>query len=239
MWHFQKIDPFKTLSGKKYITFIGSGGKTTFIEYIAEEFIRQGKSAAVTTTTKIMAKEPYTVFEKNIQYARIHRFLRTGKTIEGGKLTGMYPSDIMALGAMYDIVLIEADGAKKKPLKFPASFEPVIPSFSEKIFILCGLDGLSRRVDETVFRWELFDEATGIKGDEPVTSSILLSLFSEKGILKDCNLSKTTVVLNKYDASGQKGAATGIAKGVIEKTGIGQVIISSLSFKVFYSVTKS
>ena len=89
-------------------------------------------------------------------------FVRVGKAIEDGKLTALESEDVAELGSMYDLVLIEADGSKGKPLKYPAEYEPVIPSFSDHVIVVAGLDALSGRVDEQIFRWELFGKATGL-----------------------------------------------------------------------------
>jgi probable selenium-dependent hydroxylase accessory protein YqeC len=241
MWHFQRIDPLESILDSKYVTFVGSGGKTTFMEYIAKEAAGRGKSVAITTTTKIYAKEPYVLFEEDVFKEGLReRFIRVGKTLEEGKLTGVTFSDIDKLGRIYDMVLIEADGAKGKPLKFPAHYEPVIPPLSEKTFVLCGLDGLSGRVDEKVFRWEPFSEATRIRGDAIITPDVFLRFFSEDILLKGIDMGKCTIVFNKYDVSGiGKKTIMEMAKDVILRVGPITVIVSSLLFKCFYLVRET
>ena len=239
MWHFQRINLLDSLINKKYISFVGSGGKSTFIENIAAEAIKRDKSVAITTTTKIYAKEPYILLDKDIfEKTWKEQFMRVGKTIEEGKLTGITAHDIEELGKMYDMVLIEADGARGKPLKFPADYEPVIPPCSEKIFVLCGLDGLSGRVDETVFRWELFSQATGIEGNASITPEAFLRFFSDDILLKHVDREKCTIVLNKYDVSKMRNTIKEIAKSVVHRTGGISVIVSSMMFELFYLVTE-
>ena len=61
MWHIQKIDPADLIVDTQYIAFVGAGGKTSLIEYLAGETAKRNKKTIITTTTKIYAREPYMV----------------------------------------------------------------------------------------------------------------------------------------------------------------------------------
>lgn len=236
MWNFQKIDFIKTVSAQKYIAFTGAGGKTSFMEYAAEGLLKQGRTVVITTTTKIFVKEPYVLLEENSNMRACSPFARAGKNIENGKLTAVSFEDIEMLGSIYDVVLIEADGAKGMSLKFPASHEPVIPPFCEKVIVLCGLDALHMRVNETVFRWKLFCEATGINDDALITRDVLLRFFDEDALLKGIDIEKCVIVLNKYDVLNIKREAIETGKEIILGTGVKGLIISSNLFKIFYGI---
>lgn len=238
MLHFQRIESIGTLLNGRYISFIGSGGKTTFIEFLAAEAIRGGKSAAVTTTTKIYAKEPFVLFDEWAADTGRGQFVRTGKSISGKKLTAIGFDEVERLGADMDFVFIEADGSKRKPVKFPAEHEPVIPLCSDSIFIMCGLDGLSGQIRDVVFRWELFSAATGIGGDSILTPSLLLRFFEKDGFLKGVNEDIATVILNKYDAFHDGAIISNIVRGLFERTAIKEIIVTSLMFKVLYRIWK-
>ncbi len=177
MWYFQRIDPVQDVIPLKFIAFVGAGGKTSLIEYLASNLVNKGKTVAITTTTKIFVREPYQLLNDKKDLRNIISLNRFGKTLENGKLTAVDTEDILRIGALYDTVLIEADGAKHKPLKFPASYEPVIPAIAEKIFVVSGLDALFHKVREMVFRWELFSNATGIDGEAIVTKRCFLEFL--------------------------------------------------------------
>ena len=85
-----------------------------------------------------------------------------GKSVDQEKLTGVGAGEVAALGEEYDLVLVEADGAKGRPLKYPAAHEPVIPPCSGRTVVVAGLDALGRTIAEAVFRSELFIRATGL-----------------------------------------------------------------------------
>ena len=139
MWYLRKTDPLSAILGNKHVSFVGGGGKTSFAEGLAVRALQQGRSVAITTTTKIWARPPFATLDHG-PWQGDGRFLRIGKTEEKGKLTGLLPEEVEAIGNDFDLVLNEADGAKGMPLKYPASFEPVIPSCTELIVIVAGLD---------------------------------------------------------------------------------------------------
>jgi probable selenium-dependent hydroxylase accessory protein YqeC len=239
MWYFQRTDPFPSLLNGKYVSFAGSGGKSSLIDFVARRARREGKTVVVTTTTKIYAREPFFTLEENgLPAGSIEGYVRVGKTLADGKLTAVSFEDVRELGARFDLVLIEADGAKGRPLKYPAFHEPVIPPFSESVIVVSGLGGFGGRVDQEVFRWELLGKATGIEGDSPVTKDVFLRLFSDDGYLKGVDRTRCRIILNQYDCVMPRRAAFAIAKSIAERAGA-KVIVSSLLYAIFYSLNRA
>jgi len=240
MWFFRRIDPghirFELTREGHHLSFVGAGGKTTLIEYLAADAIRQGKRVAITTTTKIWAKEPYVLWADLDKAQARPDFVRVGKAVVEGKLTALQPEEVAGLGSTYDLVLIEADGSKGKPLKYAAEHEPVIPSFSDRVIVVAGLDALSRRADEQIFRWKLFERTTGLAGNACVTPSLFLRLFESDALMKDVDRKKCVIVLNKYDACTERDTVTDLAKGVLERTGVTRLVLSSVLLETFYAV---
>jgi len=238
MLHFQRIDPVRSLLPLKYIAFVGAGGKTSLCEYLASRLIDMGKTVAITTTTKIYAREPYCISaDSDFQTKLTMPLVRVGKTIEAGKLTAVDTEDIIRLGEAYDTVLIEADGAKGKPLKVPAPYEPVIPALAEKIFVVSGLDALYGKIHEVVFRWELLHDSTKNGGNSIITPDIFKSFFSERILLKGDDLRKCSVVLNKYEMLGQRRRALDVARGLCQDQERIDVIVSSVRLRTFYKIS--
>ena len=242
MWHFQRIEPehipFEFTLQTHYLSFVGAGGKTTLIEYLAAEAVRRGKRVAITTTTKIWAKMPYVLWPDLGKGQARPDFIRVGKALVNGKLTALEAREVAELGSAYDLVLIEADGSKGKPLKYPAEYEPVIPSFSDRVMVLAGLDALSGRADEQIFRWELFERATGVSGDAPVTPALFLRFLEDDALMKLVDREKCVIVLNKYDACVEKHAVTDLAKAALKKTGVARIVLSSLFLETFYGLQR-
>ena len=235
MWRLQRIDALALVGDSKYISFVGAGGKSTLIEYIAERAALCGKTVAVTTTTKILAKEPYVLVD-GLGTGPDGRPVRVGKTREGEKLTALTFQDLLTLGGVFDMVLIEADGAKHHPLKYPAHHEPVIPPFSDSVLVVAGLDALHGRVDRYVFRWEIFCEATGTAPDAALSEDLFASFFSGSILLKGVEREKCTIILNKCDALRDRGEAIRMAKRVLRGAGLKRAVVSSPHHGLFYGV---
>jgi xanthine dehydrogenase accessory factor len=242
MWHFRRIDSerilFELTLETHYLSFVGAGGKTSLIEYLAAEAVRRGKRVAITTTTKIWAKAPYVLWPDLSTVRARPDFVRVGKAVADGKLTALQEGEVAELGSAYDLVLIEADGSKGKPLKYPAEYEPVIPSFSDRVIAVAGLDALSGRVDEQIFRWELLERATGVPGDARVTPSLFLRFFEDDKLMKGVNREKCVIMLNKYDSCATRDAVTDLAKAVLEKCGVTRLVLSSVLLETFYGVER-
>ncbi|OPY79492.1 MAG: hypothetical protein A4E65_01865 [Syntrophorhabdus sp. PtaU1.Bin153] len=239
MWYFRRINPVQSIHHLKYITFVGAGGKTSLIEYMARGLVETGATVAIATTTKIYAHKPYQLMGRDSNPEEWKKpLVRVGKTLQGEKLTGLDFQDIIDLGRLYDVVLIEADGAKGKPIKFPADHEPVIPPFTDWTFVVAGLDALSGEVKDTVFRWELFCEATAMDNRSIVTPEVFSAFFSDPILLKGVDKTGFTVILNKYDTLASPAKATELARSLIAAGTVPTVIVSSTLHRSFYEITR-
>ena len=199
--------------------------------------VKRNKKTAITTTTKIYARKPYVLLTQNRDtHNTADNPIRVGKTIEDGKLTAVTFDDIRELGKMFDSVLIEADGAKGKPLKYPAPYEPVIPPLSEMVFVLAGLDGLFGETKEIVFRWDMLKKIRRLTGDETISPELFSLFFTDEVLLKGIGSKPCVIMLNKYDTFKQKKVLLHIAGEIIKKTGLERVIIASLAFGIFYEI---
>lgn len=227
------------LADVKFVSFVGGGGKTSLSEYFARRAAEQGIRVVITTTTKIWARHPFLTFNEFIeQNTRNMKFpVCIGKAFEKGKLTGLSMDEIESLGNYFDLVLIEADGAKGLPLKYPESWEPVIPCFSDRTFIVVGLDCLSGTIGEKVFRYNLFTKATGFSESTTVSMDIVLHFLNEDGILKGVDLSKAVIVLNKYDICLNRDNALKLASRCCQESLNGiPVVVTSVHHGIFYEV---
>lgn len=64
-----------------------------------------------------------------------------------------WPAYIMERCPQITLALVEADGARHRPLKAPASHEPVVPSMCDVVVGVAGIDCVGKRLsDDAVFR---------------------------------------------------------------------------------------
>jgi len=236
MWIYRRVNLRNDTEGLKFISFIGAGGKTSLIKFLASEIASTGKRVAITTTTKIYAEKPYILLEQKNTGFEERNPIFIGKSLKEGKLTALNEDEIKEVAREFDVVLIEADGAKRKPLKYPAAYEPVIPNFTEKVFILTGLDALYTRIKDNVFRWQIFSQKTGITGDEFISPEIFLSFFSSDGLLKGVEKKIFSVILNKYDLCIERNIAFHIAKNLLRRIKLDGVYIASINYRLFYRI---
>jgi molybdenum cofactor cytidylyltransferase len=197
------------------VALIGSGGKTTAIFQLAQQL---PLPVIVSVTTHlgihqarfadrhviVHSIEDLIAFKKLISPSVI---LVTGAQTQEDRFTGL-SADLM--DALFNItkersipLLIEADGARQKPLKAPAEYEPVIPQFVSLVVLVAGLSGLGKPLaPEWVHRPERFAEISGIRPGEIINSLALERvLTSPNGGLKEVPRNcRRIVLLNQADS---------------------------------------
>ncbi|MCP4695036.1 MAG: putative selenium-dependent hydroxylase accessory protein YqeC [Desulfobacterales bacterium] len=193
------------LEGGGVVGIVGAGGKTSLMFRLAHELSRDGETVLTTTTTRILAptKEqspavilstsPEDLLEKaKSRLKQTPHLTAAAKKIhdQRNKLMGFPPEIIDALMAsgVFKWILVEADGAARKPLKAPAPHEPVIPRCAAWLVGVIGLNSVGKPLsEEWVFRPGLYAGITGLNLGEPVTeASIAASLVHDQGIMKGC-----------------------------------------------------
>ena len=177
------------------VAAVGGGGKTSLLTAIAKCFHAQnGKPAILTTTTNIFAPLP----EEGLQLAlgdvetlskNLKSYMnecgiswfarrREGKVPVPGqeseqrmKLSGFAPSEIAYLKLGDALTLIEADGARRLPIKAPGPDEPVLPEGLDAVLGVVGLDAVGAPLSEAhVFRPEAFSRICGLGEGEEITA---------------------------------------------------------------------
>ncbi|HPG29604.1 MAG TPA: selenium cofactor biosynthesis protein YqeC [bacterium] len=193
------MDEFFDIKKKEYIYIIGAGGKTSLMNYLLDFYLSRKKKCFITTTTKI-GKNQITapvVFDKE-KIANGCCYVRS--EILENKLTGFEPEylDEIYNNSDYSII-VEADGAKMKPLKFPNINEPVVSKNASKIFLVLGLDSLNKKLSPDIFhRLDLFLETfPGFKTSGTITFEMfnkIIGVYYDKSPVKNFYL-----LLNKID----------------------------------------
>lgn len=179
------------LTDPALVSFIGAGGKTTLILRLAEELSAAGHKVIITTTTRIYPPDNLplilaSTFEEAL--AELSEAFKTQSvTVFGseispdGKLKGLQPDLVNSIfKEMQLFTLVEADGARGKPLKGYNDYEPLIPSGSDLLFSVIGADALGQKVDEKhVHRSVQFCAATGIDAGTEINGSVLAKSYRQ------------------------------------------------------------
>ena len=181
--------------------FVGAGGKTALIHKQAEQYRSEGKTVFVTTATHMFI-EPDTLLTDDPEEI-IEKLRRTGYAMagirEGEKIRALSPETYRRVCEYADVVLIEADGSNRKPVKFPKDTEPVIYENVEEIVVVCGLHAVGKPLREAVHRLELVMACLGVSENTAITLEHIAKLVIQ-GYLRPLEKNYPGAVLSVYPA---------------------------------------
>lgn len=185
------LDAFQIEKGE-VVSLVGGGGKTSTMFAIGKEAVKAGLKVVLTTTTRIYAPDRDSgvsvVLEadsgklltgiKNCFKACPLVVAGAGLTPEH-KIAGIDEKivhSILLAGA--DMVVVEADGAARKPFKAPREGEPVLPGRSSLIIPVVGIDCLNKPLTrEYIHRPEVVSLLMGVDLGEKVTPPLVAGVL--------------------------------------------------------------
>ena len=187
------------------IAIVGSGGKTTLIKKLAEQYRNEGKTVFVTTSTHMFIEEDTLLTDDAdmiIQALRENGYALAGIP-EGEKIKALSAKTFDAVCVNADVVLVEADGSKCLPLKYPNSNEPVIPEGVDEIIVVCGLNAIGQKAKDVCHRLELVRDCLGIEDDTVIEASHVQKLVTEGYLnpLREKYPSTKITVYSRHDGS--------------------------------------
>ena len=160
----------------------GAGGKTSLLYALGREWTLRRERAALTTCTHIQSRMPQgcVLWDEPDEEALLAHW-QAGAIPVAGRLAGRKlqgPSEEMwaILRAHADRILVEADGAARHPVKYPAVWEPVIPQYTDRVLVLAGLSALGQPLKEVCHRADLALEK-GVLVDGPLSEAGLAALL--------------------------------------------------------------
>ena len=211
--------PFE-LGARELASLVGGGGKTTLLRTLGRFLSRRG-TVLLTTTTKMASDALPPLFLEDgtapeDAAARIRAelsclphplILAARRPMRDGdreKLEGFPPEAVDRLweAGAADFVICEADGARQKPLKAWADWEPPVPSQTTLLCAVLGADRLDEPLtEEHVHRMALMTERFGLRPGDILTPERLAALLeSPLGYLKNTPpTGRRLVLLNRSD----------------------------------------
>lgn len=206
------------------IAVVGGGGKTSLIYRLCQELTSMDKKVVIATTTH-MEWEKDRPFARDGDRRQVLDCLKQHKYVVAAgldkvqnKVTALPEQQLLELKGLCDVMLIEADGAKHKPLKVPEEWEPVIPGFADIVISVIGLDCLGHPIREVTHRTERTSRFLQKNMDAPVTPEDIVKIASSiHGLFKDVEKRIYRVYLNKADVLTDPQEAASIARCLEEK----------------------
>lgn len=220
---------------KEVISLVGAGGKTTLMSALAKELSNNKGVVITTTTTKIFPpssscksflflspdedKIVNFIIKDGIKFGHITVCSRI--LADSGKLKGVDPEFVLKLKKLRPInyIIVEADGASKKPLKAPnPEFEPVIPRSSTLVIPVVGIDALGCKLsEENVFRSKIASKLTGLSLGEAVSAEAIVTLILHpSGIMRGSpDNARIIPFINKIDLHADLAEARDLASKIL------------------------
>ena len=144
---------------------IGGGGKTTLLRTLGEELAGRGSRVLLCTTTKILPFPGLPCARRKAELEalrREHRLLCAGTPVPGTEKLTAPETPMAELARRFDYVLVEADGAARRPLKAHAPHEPVIPTEANQTICVVGASGFGRTIADAAHRPERYALLAGV-----------------------------------------------------------------------------
>nr|MBN1229078.1 putative selenium-dependent hydroxylase accessory protein YqeC [Anaerolineae bacterium] len=225
-----------TITPGDVVSFVGAGGKTSTMFRLADELVDSGLSVITTTTTRIaqdelplshICREDYPTGVGKQPHTFILEHL-----LPDGKVKGVAPDwidRVLVPGRRADLILIEADGSRRLPLKIPFPHEPVIPVSTTKAVIAVGLSALNKPFDANhVYGAENAYRLPDFCPESHTTPDLIADLLihPDGGLKNIPDHADVMVFLNQVMQKTFPGAGT-IARKVLSETRISRVVIGA------------
>lgn len=181
------------LGDHECIAIVGAGGKTTLVHAIGREAEGSDRRVILTTTTHMSPDQIGEPVVWSADPSTIEAALVPGRPLAvatrdlGHKVSGIEPADADRIFSetSVDWLVIEADGARRRPFKAPADHEPAVPSSATTVVVVAGIDALGHPPEEVAHRPEIVALFTGAAPTEPLTIDHMAAvLLHESGGLK-------------------------------------------------------
>ncbi|WP_413701810.1 selenium cofactor biosynthesis protein YqeC [Psychromonas sp. KJ10-10] len=222
------------------ISIVGAGGKTHLARWLTYFFKKQGKNVCVTTSTKMYLPDD-TEYDNIIQWDETIPFetipIQRNKHIANTtflytqKLTDQTLNDPIKVkglpltvlekihqASLFDVIIVEADGANHLPIKAPAGHEPCIPQCSNIVFGVTGAEAIFAKANsQSIHRWQQFSQVTGCLEKMQIGHSVLKRLLNHsQGMFKNAPEQAMKMwVINKYDLATEPQALLSLAEKLI------------------------
>ncbi len=198
------------LGSHELISLVGGGGKTTMLLSLG----RQLEGTVVLTTTTKMNKDhtdgyPVLFSPSDTELSDAlasHGTVVVWRGTDGRKALGVQPEFCDRWFGLANHVVVEADGARRRPLTAPGPFEPVVPQHTTLLVACVGADSFGRVIADQCHRPMRVAALAGCSPYQRLTPERLAKvLLSERGLQKDRPAAaRFAIVLTKV-AEGRHG----------------------------------
>ena len=138
------------------VALVGGGGKSTLLSALGDV---HGKGTVLTTTTKMGSDQVGNATllirpskEDLVSVLSGNLPVMIWDSVDGEKAFGVDPSLPESWLPEATRIIVEADGARRRPAKAPALYEPVLPSGVTTVIAVIGADAIDRVIEDQCHR---------------------------------------------------------------------------------------
>jgi probable selenium-dependent hydroxylase accessory protein YqeC len=223
------------------VAFVGAGGKSGAILAVSNGLREAGMKVLVAPTTKMLLGEadkigPLVTSEDAGELReKAERALSEYPTVVAGsgmlsknRIGGVDPGWVGALARLVDVVLVEADGSRRRPIKGTADHEPALPEAATLVVATGNVHALGTPVDEEhVHRPEVFSDLTGIGPGQSITPGAFATALARGSLAKVPRTARTAALITGVEP-GRSMSDASVVTRELWRLGIKKVVLASL-----------
>src|SRR5918997_3889546 len=190
--------------------FVGSGGKSSAILPVAGELAEAGMTFLAAPTTKMLVSEAerlgslVTAEDPDELRTKAQRTLSDGASgvvvgsglLSKSRVGGVEHAAIATLAQLANLVLVEADGSRRRPIKGTADHEPALPASATLVVAVANIRALGTPVDEEhVHRPEIFSDLTDIGPGQSITPAAFATALARGSLAKVPQTARTAALI--------------------------------------------
>jgi probable selenium-dependent hydroxylase accessory protein YqeC len=230
------------ISSGDVVAFVGAGGKSSAILEIADELLEAGWTVLAAPTTKMLVNEAekigplVTSEEAGELSAKAKEALSGGasgvvvgsRLLSKNRVGGVEPDVVSSLAPLADVILVEADGSRRRPIKGTAEYEPALPEAATLVVGVGNISAFGMPVDEEhVHRPELFSELTGIGAGQSITARAFARALVEGSLASVPDGARSAALITGVHP-GKSMADASVVTRELWRFGVKNVVLSSL-----------
>ena len=229
------------ISSGDVVAFVGAGGKSGAILTVCEGLLQAKMKVLVAPTTKMLLGEadrigPLVTSEdaEGLQKKAENALSEAPAVVAGSgmisknRVGGVDPAWIGGLASLADVVLVEADGSRRRPIKGTADHEPALPTAATLVVAIANVQALGKPVDnEHVHRPEVFSELTGIGQGHSITPGAFATAIARGSLARVPQETRKTALITGVDPGRTMSKASVITRELWH-LGLKNVVLTSL-----------
>jgi probable selenium-dependent hydroxylase accessory protein YqeC len=230
------------ISSGDIAAFVGAGGKSSAILAIADELLEAGKTVLAIPTTKMLVNEAEKIGPLVTSEDADELRAKAGEALSGGasgvvvgsgllsknRVGGVEPAVVSSLAPLADVVLVEADGSRRRPIKGTAEYEPALPDAATLVVAVGNISAFGMPVgEEHVHRPELFSKLTGIGAGQSITARAFARALAEGSLASIPNGARPAALITGVHP-GKSMADAAVVTRELWRLGVKKVVLSSL-----------